>query len=81
MSSVSLTEHKNLQFSVKGILKPTGTPIDESILVSIKGIEAVHIGWESGVATNTGPSQSELNSNDPRLKPETVTAFFTWTKK
>ena len=76
MSNVSLTEHKNLQFSINGILEPTGTPIDESILVSIKGIEAVHIGWESGVATNTGPSQSELNLNDPRLKPETVTAFL-----
>ena len=76
MGNVSLYEHKNLQFTVSGILKPTGTPIDESILVSIKGIEAVHIGWESGVATETGPSKSELDSNDPRLEPKTITAFL-----
>ena len=76
MGNVSLAEHKNLQFKVKGILKPTGTPIDESILVSIKGIEAVHIGWEHGVATKSGPTESELSENDPRLEPKTITAFL-----
>ena len=76
MSNVSLSEHKNLKFSVEGILKPTGTPIDESILVSIKGIEAVHIGWESGVATKHSVNQHDLDINDPRLQPTSVTAFL-----
>ena len=76
MGNVSLTEHKNLQFTINGILKPTGTPLDESILVSTKGIEAVHIGWESGVPIHEGPSKSELDVNDPRLIPKTITAFL-----
>ena len=74
MGNVSLTEHENLPFTVSGILAPTGTPIDDSILISLQGLEAVHIGWEQGVFDGT-----EVVANDPKLanlQPNTITAFL-----
>ena len=76
MGNVSLTEHKNLPFTVTGILQATGTPIDESILISLSGLEAVHIGWEAGVASKQQITADELSDNDPRLQPKSITAFY-----
>ncbi|MBQ7739487.1 MAG: ABC transporter permease [Desulfovibrionaceae bacterium] len=41
--------HDQFPFTVTGILAPTGTPIDRSIYVQLGAIEAIHIGWVSGV--------------------------------
>jgi hypothetical protein len=30
-------------------LKPTGTPVDQTLHVSLQGIEAIHIDWQQGV--------------------------------
>lgn len=43
---VSFVEHADKPFRVSGILKPTGTPVDQAVHVSLEGIEAVHEGWE-----------------------------------
>ncbi len=40
--------HDNLPFRISGILKPTGTPVDRSVLVSLPAIKAIHVGWETG---------------------------------
>lgn len=76
MGNVSLTEHKNLPFTVTGILAPTGTPIDDSVLISLKGLEAAHIGWEHGVASKANIHTQDLTDEDPRLRPKTITAFL-----
>jgi len=76
MGNVSFAEHKNLPFTVTGILKPTGTPIDRSVLISLKGLEAVHIGWEQGVPNQTSVQANELNDDDPRLQSKSITAFL-----
>lgn len=76
MGNVSLTEHKNLPFTVTGILAPTGTPIDDSVLISLKGLEAAHIGWEHGVASDANIHSQNLTDEDPRLRPKTITAFL-----
>lgn len=49
LSEVTTHQHDNLPFEVVGILAPTATPIDHGLFVSLKAIEAIHIGWETGV--------------------------------
>lgn len=72
---VTLMEHANMPFRVSGILRRTGTPIDRSILVSLQGITAIHIGWEAGVpmpGLHVNPEQA-MHMN---LTPKTVTALL-----
>ncbi len=76
MNDVSFAEHKNLPFTIAGILNPTGTPLDKSVLISLKGLEAVHIGWEQGVADKQIIRAEELRPDDTRLIPKSITAFL-----
>ncbi|MCO4318894.1 ABC transporter permease [Phyllobacterium sp. 21LDTY02-6] len=41
-------QHDDLPFRVSGILARTGTPVDKSLHVSLKAIEAIHVDWRSG---------------------------------
>jgi putative ABC transport system permease protein len=41
-------QHDDLPFRVSGILAHTGTPVDKSLHVSLKAIEAIHVDWRSG---------------------------------
>lgn len=72
---VSLLNHSDKPFTVVGVLDKTGTPLDRTIHVTLEGIEAIHIDWESGVPI---PSQQvsaeETLSLD--LSPEVITAFL-----
>ena len=44
----SFLKHDDRPFNVVGILRPTGTPVDQTVHVSLEGITAMHIDWESG---------------------------------
>ena len=44
----SFTDHDDQPFKVSGILAKTGTPVDNTIIVSLKAIEALHVDWSSG---------------------------------
>jgi putative ABC transport system permease protein len=44
----SFLDHDDKPFRVTGILEPTGTPIDRSVLVTLEGIEAIHVDWRQG---------------------------------
>ena len=44
----SFTHHDDKPFRVAGILAKTGTPVDRTVVVSLKGIEAIHIDWSGG---------------------------------
>ncbi|MGE0373335.1 MAG: ABC transporter permease [Gammaproteobacteria bacterium] len=72
---VTLMEHANMPFRVSGILRRTGTPLDRSILVSLQGITAIHIGWEAGVPT-PGLNVTEAQALHMNLTPRTVTALL-----
>lgn len=74
MGNVSLVKHDNLPFTVAGTLAPTGTPIDDSILIQLHGLEAVHIGWAHGVHDGTNIESDNLAEKD--LQPKTITAFL-----
>ena len=76
MGNVSLSEHKNLPFTISGILAPTASPIDNSIFISLQSLEAIHIGWEHGVASKAELNADQIKPDDPRLKTKLITAFF-----
>lgn len=76
MGEVSFVDHGDMPFTVVGILAPTGTPVDQSVHISLEAWEAIHLGWESGMPGNT-PSQEEVRAMDEsRLQPNELTAFF-----
>jgi putative ABC transport system permease protein len=73
--SVSFTQHDDHPLIVVGILKPTGTPVDRTLHVSLEGIEAIHIGWESGVPT-PGQRLDPARLLEPDLPPQSITAVL-----
>lgn len=67
-------QHDDSPFSVSGILKPTGTPIDRSLQVSLKAIEAIHVGWQGGRSLPLGlGAQLKRKAS---LQPKEVTAVL-----
>ena len=66
-------DHENLGFKVSGILKPTGTPIDNAVYVSLAGIEAMHTGW-IGNQKVIDVSLEQIMKKE--LRPKTISAIF-----
>jgi len=72
---VALVEHDRQPFRVSGILKPTGTPVDRAVHVSLQGIEAMHVDWRNGASVKgEGTSVEVIRSMD--LEPSAVTALL-----
>ena len=74
VASTSFSLHDNKPFSVVGILSPTGTPVDQTIHVQLRGIEAMHADWPQGFSPPQGPSGTLLTKSD--FVPESITAFM-----
>ena len=72
----SFLKHDDRPFKVVGILKPTGTPVDQSLHVSLEGITAMQIDWESGAPPLEGESLSSADILKLDLKPEEITSFL-----
>ena len=53
------SSHENRPFRVVGILAPTGTPVDQTVHVSLEAITAIHVGWETGAKNPLADSISE----------------------
>lgn len=47
--SATILDHADKPFVVSGVLAPTGTPVDRTVVVSLEGIEAIHVDWSGGV--------------------------------
>lgn len=75
LASTSFSLHDDLPFKVVGILAPTGTPVDQTLHVSLAGIKAIHIGWQQGVKI-PGGSINTTQIEQLKLKPESITAFM-----
>jgi putative ABC transport system permease protein len=71
----SFTDHDDQPFKVSGILEKTGTPIDNTVIVSLEAIEAIHVDWSSGAKI---PGQEtpieEIRNMD--LSAKNITAAF-----
>ena len=73
LGSTSFSRHQDKPFRVVGILQATGTPVDQTLHVSLQAIEAIHVGWQNGVKL-PGAAHKVLSEKD--LAPETITAFM-----
>ena len=74
IAATSFSNHDDRPFTVVGILAPTGTPVDQTLHVSLQGIEAIHINWQQGVRTSGNTAQVALDQ--AALQPKTITAFM-----
>lgn len=72
---ISFIEHDNKPFEVVGVLKSTGTPVDQTVHVLLEGIEAIHIDWQEG-APVPGQSISAKRVLEMDLTPKAITAFL-----
>jgi putative ABC transport system permease protein len=72
---VSFALHDDKPFRVVGILARTGTPVDQTVHVSLAGIEAIHADWQGGAPTpGLRLSAEQVRLLD--LTPKTITAFL-----
>lgn len=70
-----ITRHDDKPFRVVGILARTGTPVDRTVHVSLEGIEAIHIDWQSGVRLPGRNIDAEA-ARQADLTPKQITAVF-----
>jgi len=74
IQSESILSHDNTPFRIVGIMKSTQTPIDTAVFINLYGMEAMHIGWETGV-----PSGEHIDSEKYKkenLKINQLTSFM-----
>ncbi|MEM8799139.1 MAG: ABC transporter permease [Pseudomonadota bacterium] len=69
IGDTSFIQHDNEPFRVVGILKPTGTPVDRAVHVSLAGLEAVHQPTTPGFG-----GKPPDNANQQVFEPKTITA-------
>lgn len=79
-SATGIMDHDDKPFTVVGILKPTRTPIDRSLYVTLEGIEAMHIDWKQGAPPMKGQETPTEKLTKENIKIENITAFFLRTK-
>ena len=72
---VSFVEHDDKPFKVVGVLKKTGTPVDQTVHVLLEGVEAIHIDWKDG-APIPGHSIAADDVLAMDLTPQAITAFL-----
>lgn len=79
IADVSFAQHDDKPFTVVGILKPTGTPVDQSIHIRLAGMEAIHIDWQGGVPSNVRHARKATpvpTIDEEALIPKNITAFL-----
>lgn len=72
---VALVEHDRQPFRVSGVLRPTGTPVDRAVHVSLQGIEAMHVDWRGGAKVQGEGTDPDVVRN-MELQPKAVTALL-----
>lgn len=72
--------HDDKPFRVTGILKPTGTALDQSVYISLYGMEAIHIDWQSGAAPTDANRVSPETIKKENIHIGQITSFFLRTK-
>ncbi|WP_411993285.1 ABC transporter permease [Agarivorans sp. DSG3-1] len=68
IAAVSFVNHDQYPFVVSGILKPSGTPVDRTVITSLAGIEAIHL------APQATPYSEQ------QLTPSSITAMMLGTQ-
>lgn len=84
LASAGDDSHAADPFIVTGILQPTGTPLDHSLLVGIRAFEAIHDGWRGSVpgesevlqAASAGKARLDVDLSGPEFEPSLMTAAY-----
>lgn len=72
---LDLSQHADKPFVVRGILAPTGTPVDRTVHISLQAMEALHVDWIAGMPLRGQHTDAkELRQMD--LTPRAVTAVL-----
>ena len=71
----SFTDHDDQPFKVSGILAKTGTPVDNTVIVSLEAIEATHVDWSSGTKIQ-GQETPVAQIRKMDLSPKNITAVL-----
>ncbi len=71
-----IQKHDDKPFTIVGIMKPTGTALDQSLYVSLEGVEAMHIDWKDGSAPTADKAISPDKIHKEDIKIDQITAFF-----
>ena len=69
----SFTEHKDQPFKISGILNKTGTPVDRTVIVGLRAIEAIHVDWQEGAQVQGQTTPIDV-IRKMKLQPKAVTA-------
>jgi putative ABC transport system permease protein len=72
---VESARHGDKPFRVVGILQKTGTPVDRTVHISLAGMEAIHVDWQSGVRAPGGAISAD-EARRMNLTPRSITAFL-----
>lgn len=67
--------HADKPFTVVGVLQATGTPVDQSVHISLAGMEAIHVDWAAGVPIAGAQIPAEYVTRF-NLQPKSVTAVL-----
>jgi putative ABC transport system permease protein len=67
--------HADKPFTVVGVLQATGTPVDQSVHISLAGMEAIHVDWAAGVPVPGAEIPAEYVTKF-NLQPKSVTAVL-----
>ncbi|RRV06303.1 ABC transporter permease [Pseudomonas sp. v388] len=76
VAAISLVKHDDKPFTVVGIIKPTGTPVDRTLHISLGGMEAIHIDWHNGAPARGNERISADQARNMDLQPQAITAFM-----
>ena len=75
----SFSEHDDQPFQVSGILEKTGTPVDRTVIVSLRAIEAIHVDWQNGAQIQGQATPADV-VRQMDLQPQAITAALVGVK-
>lgn len=78
--SEGIINHDDKPFHVVGILKPTGTALDQSLYITLYGMEAIHMDWKDGAMPNKDQIIPASSIKKENIKFAQITSFFLRTK-
>lgn len=86
--TIGVQRHDDKPFRISGIMKPTGTAIDQSLYISLHGMEAMHSEWGSGGLKNESKDTHDHHHDhhhghdehhdhgEEELQVKSITSFF-----
>lgn len=74
--AMSFSNHTDKPFIIVGILQPTGTPVDQTIYVSLESIEILHDSDLSAGHSHHQHNETDHVHEEHAISPDEITAFM-----